>query len=52
MRLMFKYMTLIAVFSLLVPTTLAAQTQDFAVNVRGGISVPTFDITAAAKIRF
>ena len=31
---MFKYMTLIAVFSLLVPATLAAQTQDFAVNVR------------------
>ncbi len=46
---MFKYMKLITVFALLAPATLAAQTQDFAVNVRGGINVPTFDITDIAE---
>lgn len=46
---MFKYLKLTAVIALLVPASLAAQTRDFAVSIRGGINVPTFDITDIAE---
>ena len=46
---MSKVLKLIAVFALVAPASLAAQSNDFAVNIRGGINVPTFDITDIAE---
>ena len=46
---MFRRMIIIAGLALATPGALVAQAQDFAINLRGGINIPTFDITDVAE---